>query len=470
MHGVFTKAILNIDNKNTKPLSFRGEGNFSKTHWYSDFDKTYMYYSQDTVCRPNTPFNNNEFNSIYKPFEDLFRATQKGFDAVLTTGRNFPKFSEFITNLKQKQVQMPLQTSVTINNGGEIYNIENAEDFFRTEHPLKASFDNQISAQKREEIKNLTNWDGDVIKSKFTKVLQNFGLDVFDSPINEFSDTYKETILQQLNRRGYNHQSSPFASVQDDGKLGFHIALCKDFSYNNEKLNQIKESITNEIGSDVKFDIRTTPFDVECGNGPSVRILPVVDGEKLDKLYDTKLAVKKILETNSHDLVITTGDNLNDLKMLNPFSYVDLIDKNFGQIGKNIVKHEEDAYNLSTKLLHDSNNVGLIDELNRVSENRNQLLNEAQIYLDKNPQIKSKVENLPLITISVKQEGAVSPVSKEVQAFFKSKTMLSEPSKLAETIKKAMKMYALTNETYAKGLPQELKQILGIGKHLMAVV
>lgn len=466
---MFTKQVSNIDNKN-RPLTFRGEGSFSTTHWYSDFDKTYMYYSQDAVCRPNIPFNNNEFNNIYKPFEDLFRVTKKAFNAVLTTGRNFPKFSEFVTNLKQRQVQIPLQTSVTINNGGEIYNIENAKDFFRTEHPLKANIDNQISAQKRKEIKELTNWDGDVIKSKFTKVLQSFGLDVFDSPINEFSDTYKETILQQLNRRGYNHQSSPFASIQDDGKLGFHIALCKDLSYNNEKLNLIKESIANEIGSDVKFDIRTTPFDVECGNGPSVRILPMINGEKLDKLYDTKLAVKKILDTNNHDLVITTGDNLNDLKMLNPFSYVDLIDKSFGQIGKDIVKYEEDIYNLSTKLLYDSNNIGLKDELKRVSEKRNQLLNEAQIYLNKNPQVKSKVENLPLITISVKQEGAVSPVSKEVQNFFKSNTMLSESSKLAETIKKAMKMYALRNETYAKGLPQELKQILGIGKHLMAVV
>ena len=429
-----------------------------------------MYYSQDAICRPNAPINKQEFNSIYRPFTDFINSAKDSFELTISTGRNFPKFLEFINNIKKKGLEIPLPEKTLItDNGGEIYHLNNPDAFFKSENGLDATIDSPSSLNKREAIKKVTNWDGDVIKSKFTETLKGFGFDVFDSPINEFSDTYSDTILQQLNRRGYNHQYSPFASVQNDGKLGYNIALCKDLSYNKERLNQIKDSISASIGDSVKFDIKATPFDFECGNGPSIRILPKVENEQLDKLYDTKLAVKNILHNNTNELVIASGDNLNDLKMLNPFSYVELIDKDLGVIGNKIVKQEEEIYETSTKLLWDSNNQNLTNSLKQSSEKRNNLIEEAKKLLEQNPQVKSKIEELPFISIAVKQEGTVTPVSNEVREFFAfpPKTLLAEPDKLLDSVKNAMKIYAGGNNKYYEGLTTAIKEILNLGQKIL---
>jgi len=460
-------------NRKTQPIYFgQNECGTSKTYLRSDFDKTFMYYSQDTICRSNVPINKQEFSSIYRPFTDFINSAKEAFELIITTGRNFPKFLEFVNNIKKKGVEIPLPKTLITNNGGEIYHLNNPEEFFKSEHGLEVSSDNPLSIKKREEIKQITNWDGDVIKSKFTTTLKSFGFDVFDSPINEFSDTYSDTILQQLNRRGYNHQSSPFASVQNDGKLGYNIALCKDLSNNQEKLNQIKDSISASIGNSIKFDIKATPFDSECGNGPSIRILPKVEDEQLDKLYDTKLAVKNILENKTNDLIISSGDNINDLKMLNPFSYLELVDKDLGTIGNKIVKQEEDIYETSTKLLGDSNNQNLTNSLKQASEKRNKLIEEAKIFLEQNPQIKAKIEELPFISIAVKQEGTITPVSNEVREFFafSPKTLLAEPDKLLDSVKNAMKIYASQNNKYFNGLTDIIKEMLGLGQKVLTKI
>ena len=470
---MFVSRISSSPNRKNQPIHF-GQSEFtpSMTDYRTDFDKTYMYYSQDYICKPNVAINKEEFNSIYRPFGDFFRSTKNVFETILTTGRNSPKFVEFLNNLKKKGAEIPLGKTVIVNNGGDIYHIGNPEEFFKSEQGLDISADNLLSIKKREEIKQLTNWDGDIIKSQFTKTLNCFGLDVFDSPINEFSDTYSDTILQQLNNRSYNHQSSQFASVQNDGKLGYHIALCKDLSYNQERLNQIKNSISESIGDSVKFDIKVTPFDPECGNGPSIRILPKIENVPLDKLYDTKLAVKNTLQNKTNKLIIASGDNLNDLRMLNPFSYLDLIDKDLGIIGNKIVKHEEDVYESSTKLLSDSDNQSLKNSLEQATEARNELIKEAKNYIEKNPELKTKIEELPFISISVKQQGAILPVSNEVREFFAfcQKTLLAEPDKLLDSVKNAMKIYASQNNKYRNGLTPEIKELLGIGKKILTMV
>jgi len=457
-----------------RQLSFKQNGNMSSvTNFYTDFDGTLACFPHYQVCGPDGALDVKKFRDIYNPFIAFIKSAEKIFKFTVTTGRNSSKFSEFFRHLRSKGPEMPLPTTLITGNGGEIYTLNNADNYFTSGQNLDISADNPLSIQKRNDIKKITNWDGDVIKSKFLSVLhEKFGLDVFDTPINEFSDTYSDTILQQLNKRGYNHQNSPFASVQDDGKLGFNIALCKDLSHNSKRLCQMKDEICKAIGNNVNYEIIATEFDNECGNGPSIRILPKVDDERLDKLYDTKLAVKTILENKHNDLVLVAGDNINDLRMLNPFSYVDLVDKNLGKIGKGIVKFEEEIYEASTKLLRDSNNKDLKNSLNSSTAKRNYLLNEAKKFLEQNPEVKEKLKDLPFISLAVKRDGVVTPVSNEVREFFafSQKNLLAEPDKLLNSVKDAMKMYAARNPKYEQGLSVEIRELLGLTQKILTKV
>ena len=100
------------------------------------------------------------------------------------------------------------------------------------------------------------------------------------------------------------------------------------------------------------------------------------------------------------------------------------------------------------------------------------MIEEAKIFLEQNPQIKAKIEELPFISIAVKQEGTITPVSNEVREFFafSPKTLLAEPDKLLDSVKNAMKIYASQNNKYFNGLTDIIKEMLGLGQKVLTKI
>jgi hydroxymethylpyrimidine pyrophosphatase-like HAD family hydrolase len=459
---------VSLNSSLNKPAAFKGN-----TAIYSDFDGTFATtYSHNALCGRDN-FNPYSFNNVYRPITEFIESAKSALgnavELIISTGRNMPKYRDVMRHLKHNGGEMLLPPKLITGNGGAVYKLTSDGPELTTKYGFNVDGAAPDSLRKKAQIKELTNWDASEVKTKFSDVLKNeFGINnIFDTQINEFNSTYSETILDELNKRGLNHQHSNFASIQNDGGLSYMVALNKDLSENPEQLGKIEKRV-KEVLSNVDCNVRVTRYDPECGNSASIRILPQINGEPLDKVYDTKLAVKEILKTGRNDLVITAGDGINDLKMLNPFSYVDLIDKDFGELGKKIVKSEEEIYLLSSQK-------GLNNEasarLDNLKVERKNLLTQARTFLEKNPEVKAKMDKLPLMSVAIKRNGENSPVSDEICEFFGSsaKTLHSAPEELFDSIKKAMKIYADANPLYAKGLPERLKQGLSITKRFVHV-
>ena len=106
--------------------------------------------------------------------------------------------------------------------------------------------------------------------------------------------------------------------------MGFHIAFCKEMNNNEDYLNSLCEEINDSFENKISYSVQTTLYDWQAGYGPSIRLLPRVDGKPLNKLYDIKECLKRVIENKTGDLVISAGDDENDLPMLIPEGYADL--------------------------------------------------------------------------------------------------------------------------------------------------
>ncbi len=291
---------------------------------FSDFDGTFMPFSHESVCTDRSKFPKEEFSRYFGLFSDFLKKNENKLELFITTGRNLPKFMAFIEHIKRNDAYIPLPKKVIVNNGGDIYQSNNPENFFVCGYAAYSNY-NRDAQNKRAEIKKLTGWDGSDIKNKIISILNSFNFQVLEVPINEFSSTYEELSLSYyLDKNGLSHETSNFASIQDDGLLGFHIAFCKNMNNNEKYLADLCQEISNALEDRVSYALQTTLYDWQAGYGPSIRLLPRIDGKPLDKLYDVKECLKKVIENKTDDLVIAAGDDENDMAMLLPENYDDL--------------------------------------------------------------------------------------------------------------------------------------------------
>ncbi len=115
---------------------------------------------------------------------------------------------------------------------------------------------------------------------------------------------------------------------------------------NNENyLAKLCQEISNALENRVSYSIQTTLYDWQAGYGPSIRLLPCIDGEPLNKLYDVKECLKNVIENKTNDLVIAAGDDENDMAMLLPESYSDLKGKTTPFLGIQVLGNS--PYHLS---------------------------------------------------------------------------------------------------------------------------
>ena len=291
---------------------------------FADFDGTFMPFSHESICTDRSKFPKEEFSRYFGLFSEFLKKNEDKLELIVTTGRNLPKFMAFIEHIKRNDAYIPLPKKVIINNGGDIYESDNPEKFFVSGYAEYSNY-NQNAQKKRAEIKKITGWDGSDIKNKIISILNSFNFQVLEVPINEFSSTYEELSLRYyLDKYGLDHETSNFASIQDDGFLGFHIAFCKNMNNNENYLANLSQEINNILESKVSYSLQTTLYDWQAGYGPSLRLLPNINEKPLNKLYDVKECLKNIIENKTDDLVIAAGDDENDLAMLLPENYADL--------------------------------------------------------------------------------------------------------------------------------------------------
>ena len=306
---------------------------------FADFDGTFMPFSHESICTDRSKFPKEEFSRYFGLFSEFLKKNENKLEVIITTGRNLPKFMAFIEHIKRNDAYIPLSKKVIVNNGGDIYESNNPENFFACGYAEYSNY-SQDAQKKRAEIKKLTGWDSTDIKNKIISVLNSFKFQVLEVPINEFSSTYEELSLSYyLDKYGLDHETSHFASIQDDGLLGFHIAFCKNMNNNENYLAKICQEISNALGSSVSYSLQTTLYDWQAGYGPSIRLLPCIDGKSLNKLYDVKECLKNVIENKTNDLVITAGDDENDMAMLLPENYADLNGETTPFLGIRVIKN-----------------------------------------------------------------------------------------------------------------------------------
>lgn len=305
---------------------------------FADFDGTFMPFSHNSVCTDRSIFPKEDFSRYFGLLSDFLKTNAKKLELLITTGRNLPKFIAFLEHIKRNEAHIPLPKKIIVNNGGDIYQSINPEAFFKGEEAGYTNA-NPDAQNKRATIKQLTGWESSDVKNKILAVLNAFNLQVLKVPINEFSESYGELSLKHyLEKYELDPNSSNFASIQDDGMLGFHIAFCKDMNYDGNYLANICQEINNSFENRISYTLQTTLYDWQAGYGPSLRILPCVNGKPLNKVYDVKECLKKVIESKSDDFVIAAGDDENDLPMLIPQSYDDIKGEKKPFIGIQIVR------------------------------------------------------------------------------------------------------------------------------------
>ena len=307
---------------------------------FADFDGTFMPFSHESVCTDRSKFPKEEFSRYFGLFSEFLKNNEDKLELIITTGRNLPKFEAFLEHIKRNEAYIPLPKKVIVNNGGDIYQSNNPEKFFVGGESGYTN-DNPDAQKKREKIKKLTGWDGSDLKNKIISILNSFNFQVLEVPINEFSSTYGELSLKYyLDKIGLDHECSHFASIQDDGLLGFHIAFYKNMNNNENYLADLCQEINNTLENRVSYSIQTTLYDWQAGYGPSIRLLPSIDGKPLNKLYDVKDCLKNIIANKTNDLVVAAGDDENDMAMLLPENYEDLKGKTKPFLGIQIIKYK----------------------------------------------------------------------------------------------------------------------------------
>ena len=193
--------------------------------------------------------------------------------------------------------------------------------------------------------------------------------------------------------------------------------------------------ILRESGVDLSaYHYNDNKHGIESAHHPALEICPSVNKNQtpLTKLYDTQKAVEKAIKEN--DLVIIAGDSSNDAEMLNIGNYFKPDES---------IKHPE----------------GYDKEWNDEIFKRGEALEET---IEKNPQLKKQLEELPVISIIVKNKDGKAPF---VPPPYKKcgKLIEVEEGKLLDGIKQAIKMHAEVNPKYKEKLSPDLKkEIFGV--------
>ena len=434
-----------------------------KVQVYSDFDGTYCPAKHSSLHIEGE----NEFMNEYCSKLDKFiKSTDGDIHLHITTGRTFGEYEAISHLLKIRKFHLPLPESFISKNGSDEF-IKNGTDnefYEKGIFPYKYSEPNKI---KEDEIKKLTNWDGEKLKSFIKDLSHRYKLKLIEADSeNSVKDYGNNSLFSEgklnpnewkklPNSQGkiqeHNHPIADFVlGARKDGNLKVNLIFSPDYGYCSER-NYIYDNFMNEIKEYLKKNNVEYSMDWDIASNRNhyrthCNITPKINNSALTKLYDTKNAL--IQAVKNDDMVVVAGDGSNDFEMLNPLEYIEQKDWE-----KYKSKTEcEDFYkaDMRKKLIF----------LNDALEGRNDKLKQE---LESNGLIK-QIREMPLLSIIVDKENSSLRLIKETFERF-GKVVTVDKGKLDEGIKSAIKEYASQKDSFKTAMSDKLKEyVLGITK------
>lgn len=318
--------IIGIPAVNPSKLSFTS-GNISL---YSDFDGTYFPSSHSklhNISGKDTEVLNKYFQNLCLFFENK----KNNITFNITTGRTFGEFKAVAELIKSKGIKMPLPDALIVKNGSDEYvKIGTDENYYKSG---VFPFDyNKTALRKEESIKNLTGWQGKAFRQKIIETLKQYDFKIIEHDSEHSVKDYGNgSLFSRINYDNFKLDSFNMkprsewaAGLRNDGNLKFYLSFPYDMLNVEERkaaYNDIKSKLITYLDAEnIKYVI-SERRDESCNNRPVIILEPGINGKALDKLYDTREAVKKAYLNN--DFVIAAGDGINDLDMLNPLNYID---------------------------------------------------------------------------------------------------------------------------------------------------
>jgi len=259
---------------------------------------------------------------------------------------------------------------------------------------------------------------------------------ILESPTNQCTWNYGDGISLQSRLEQMNPIPKYYASLRQDGNLGFHIALSKESQGSSNadlaSVGHVSDKIADSLHhKGIAFTIKAVEEDgesmtVKGEKAPSIRILPLMD---LDKYHDVQRKVKKITENNLNDLVIVSGDGKNDLKMLNLFNYID---------GSDIT------------VINNFEMPEIIEKLKKIPA--------IAIFVDNGNYRKAKGKTPVLDPLGIKDHEMFFNFDGNVRFIHVDPGNPQKPQNLLEATLVAIKEYSKRNPEFRNNLPKELKE------------
>ena len=436
-----------------------------KVHVFSDFDGTYCPAKHSSLHNPEA---NKHMPEYVRRIGDFFKTTNGDVHFHVTTGRTYGEYNAVSWLLKMRGLQLPFPESFIAKNGSDEYLKTGTDEAFYRDGVFPFSY-SKTSQAKEDLIRQETNWDGVKIKAKINELAKKYHIRLVEADSENSVFDYGERSLfsrGKLNADDWKRMPqkdgkfvdhSPLVDYaigsRNDGNLKVHLIFPPDYGICKERTG-LYDGFKNELeaylkSSNVKYSMKWDVPSHKNHYRNAVKITPLIDGDSLTKLFDTKLSVKNAKVAN--DLVIVAGDGSNDFKMLNPLEYLDkkfiaecASKSKYGQFYQNPARMISDLEAIFNGI-QDGYHLGLKEELT------------SNGFL-------KKLQELPLCSIVIKKTN--SSLDDLVEAFSSiGKVIEVEAGKIDAGIRLAIERYSKANEAFRKAMSENLKSfIFGIQK------
>lgn len=433
-----------------------------KVDLYSDFDGTYCPARHFSLHNPN----DNAFMPEYcNKMNKFFLAANGDVHFNITTGRTLGEYESISWLLRMRNFKLPLPETVITKDGSDRFTKLGKDNDFYEENKFPFDY-NSPQKEKELHIKQLTNWDGDGIRSELKRLTDKYHIKLVEADSeNSVSDYGERSLfsngklnpdewkkLPSDNGKILNHDT-PIAEyilgARNDGKLKLNLIFPPDYGYCPER-NSIYDNFINDLkgymhSQKIRYHMNFEPANESNHHRISCSITPRFENGALTKLYDTKEALKQAIKNN--DIVIAAGDGSNDFDMLNPLGYMD----------EDFVKAcEEKSY---YKDFYSKDMEKRLEDLRKVySGENNQYINGLRKELTENGYLK-KLEDLPMYGIVIKKKN--TKLQSLIDTFsYKKKIIVVDFACLDEGVKKVIKIHAEKNKGFKNSMSKNFTTLI----------
>lgn len=315
-----------IQQSNNYHASFKA----GKTAFYSDFDGTFMPFNHNEVCNDSVSFPKKyDFDSMHSPFIEFFTKFKNKMNFTITTGRSKNEYDYFIKNLENKNLKVLKPETLITRDGTNKY-------FYNG-----SAFEQDMARNQTVKDKAGFKYIG-AIKTELQNALKTEipDIKILEAPINKNRHEYGTESMEEALSVFDASAREKYISFAKPEPLMLEIAVAKKHNFSEVvktvkdffKQNYINASVETEENNKYNYLPVYHGYYKTYEPANIILVKPIIENEKISKLYDVKNEVRKNIENKTDDLVIAAGDGINDEPMLNPLNYLDLygikIDKN----------------------------------------------------------------------------------------------------------------------------------------------